>query len=135
MDDQNRNLILASVLSFLVIVVWFVLFPPPDPNTSENVDTVQSNTASNTDLPDVGLNSSVTADEILTTADEVPRINISSDKLSGTISLKGGRIDDLSLLGYKVDMKKGSENVTLLRPFWSARCLLCCIWLGFLKRH
>jgi YidC/Oxa1 family membrane protein insertase len=31
MDDQNKNLILATVLSFLVILVWFVLFPPPTP--------------------------------------------------------------------------------------------------------
>jgi len=31
MDDQNKNLILASVLSFIVIVVWFVMFPPPEP--------------------------------------------------------------------------------------------------------
>jgi YidC/Oxa1 family membrane protein insertase len=36
MDDQNRNLILATALSMVVILVWFVLFPPPevpeDPN-------------------------------------------------------------------------------------------------------
>lgn len=31
MDDQNRNLILASALSFLVILVWYLLFPPPEP--------------------------------------------------------------------------------------------------------
>ena len=30
MDDQNRNLILATALSFLVILVWFFLFPPPE---------------------------------------------------------------------------------------------------------
>jgi YidC/Oxa1 family membrane protein insertase len=29
MDDQNRNLILATALSMVVILVWFVLFPPP----------------------------------------------------------------------------------------------------------
>ena len=31
MDEQNRNLILATALSFVVILVWFVLFPPPEP--------------------------------------------------------------------------------------------------------
>ena len=30
MDDQNKNLILATALSFLVILIWFVLFPPPE---------------------------------------------------------------------------------------------------------
>ena len=29
MDDQNKNLILATALSFLVILIWFALFPPP----------------------------------------------------------------------------------------------------------
>ena len=38
MDDQNKNLILASVLSFIVIITWFILFPPPEPvrNDIEN---------------------------------------------------------------------------------------------------
>ena len=30
MDDQNKNLILATVLSFLVILLWYTLFPPPE---------------------------------------------------------------------------------------------------------
>ena len=30
MDDQNRNLILATALSFAVIMVWFLVFPPPE---------------------------------------------------------------------------------------------------------
>jgi len=28
MDDQNKNLILATVLSFLVILVWYTVFAP-----------------------------------------------------------------------------------------------------------
>jgi YidC/Oxa1 family membrane protein insertase len=30
MDDQNRNLILATAFSMVVILIWFVLFPPPE---------------------------------------------------------------------------------------------------------
>jgi YidC/Oxa1 family membrane protein insertase len=37
MDDQNKNLILASVLSFIVIVVWFVMFPPPEPPAPDDL--------------------------------------------------------------------------------------------------
>ena len=33
MDDQNKNLIFATVLSFIVILGWFVLFPPPETET------------------------------------------------------------------------------------------------------
>ncbi len=35
MDDQNKNLILATALSFLVILVWFLLFPPEQPEVTE----------------------------------------------------------------------------------------------------
>ena len=31
MDDQSKNLILATALSFLVILAWFFLFPPEEP--------------------------------------------------------------------------------------------------------
>ena len=31
MDEQNRNLILAMVLSLAVMMVWFVIFPPEPP--------------------------------------------------------------------------------------------------------
>jgi YidC/Oxa1 family membrane protein insertase len=45
MDDQNRNLILATALSMVVILVWFVLFPPPevpeDPNAQPQTETAQ----------------------------------------------------------------------------------------------
>ena len=30
MDDQNKNLILATLLSFVVIMAWTVLYPPED---------------------------------------------------------------------------------------------------------
>ena len=30
MDDQNKNLILATALSFLVILIWVTVFPPPE---------------------------------------------------------------------------------------------------------
>jgi YidC/Oxa1 family membrane protein insertase len=36
MDDQNRNLILATALSMVVILVWFVLFPPPEVREDPN---------------------------------------------------------------------------------------------------
>jgi hypothetical protein len=30
-EQNNKNLILAMVLSAAVMIVWFVLFPPPEP--------------------------------------------------------------------------------------------------------
>ena len=117
MDDQNRNLILASVLSFLVIVAWFFFFPPPEPVQTSAVEATDASTNQQTSaLPGVEKSASSTTGQTVSTAEDAPRISIETQKLMGTISLKGGRIDDLSLLGYKVDLSEGAENVTLLKP-------------------
>lgn len=44
------------------------------------------------------------------------RIAIKSDKLHGSISLKGARFDDLTLAKYKETLEKDSPDVTLLTP-------------------
>ncbi len=117
MDDQNRNLILASVLSFLVIVAWFFFFPPPEPVQTSAVEATDASTNQQTSaLPGVEKSASSATGQTVSTAEDAPRISIETQKLVGTISLKGGRIDDLSLLGYKVDLSEGAENVTLLKP-------------------
>jgi YidC/Oxa1 family membrane protein insertase len=117
MDDQNRNLILASVLSFLVIVAWFFFFPPPEPVQTSAVEATDASTNQQTSaLPGVEKSASSATGQTVSTAEDAPRISIETQKLMGTISLKGGRIDDLSLLGYKVDLSEGADNVTLLKP-------------------
>lgn len=44
------------------------------------------------------------------------RIIIKSDKLDGSIALKGARFDDLSLVKYKETLEKNSPEVILLTP-------------------
>ncbi len=109
MDDQNKNLILASALSFVVILVWFVLFPPPEPL----VDTAPPASVSTTaPVADAGLG----APEEATAVPDAPRLTIDTPKLSGSISMLGGRIDDLSLKTYRETRAPGSETVRLLSP-------------------
>lgn len=45
-----------------------------------------------------------------------PRIAIKSDKIHGSIALKGARFDDLTLAKYKETLEKDSADVTLLTP-------------------
>ncbi len=117
MDDQNRNLILASALSFVVIIVWFVLFPPPEPvSVSPDTPEAQATQNQSPSLPSVSETEQTAAPQAVSPAQEAPRIPIETDRLSGSISLKGGRIDDLSLLDYRVTLDEGANNVTLLRP-------------------
>ncbi|MBF9051656.1 membrane protein insertase YidC [Roseobacter sp. HKCCD9010] len=126
MDDQNRNLILATALSFLVILVWFLLFPPPDPTVTDTTDTPAV-----TVLDENGTEMALTppvadagdAPQLATDAEtratilaEAERITIETPAVSGSISLVGGRIDDLSLNNYFETLEEDSPTVTLLSP-------------------
>jgi YidC/Oxa1 family membrane protein insertase len=116
MDDQNRNLILATVLSFGVILAWTTLFPP------ENLDTTVGNevvaTADEGTLPaaDPVAPAATTPTETATPVAEAPRVPIATDELTGSISLLGGRIDDLALTQYRETLAEDAEIVRLLRP-------------------
>ena len=111
MDDQNKNLILATVLSFVVILVWFVLFPPPEPTAvpAQPVATAPAVTTPTAGAPATNTTASAT----LATA---PRIAIDTPRLKGSISLAGGRIDDLSLKTYHQTIDPASDIVRLLKP-------------------
>ncbi|WP_444454042.1 membrane protein insertase YidC [Rhodobacter capsulatus] len=112
MDNQNRNLILATVLSALVIVVWTVFFPPPKPKATDPV--TQSQT--------VGEAAPTTAAPVATAvpavdpAPEAPRVAIDTPALTGSISLLGARFDDLSLKRYHEKLDENSPLVRLLAP-------------------
>ncbi len=129
MDDQNRNLILATALSFLVILVWFLLFPPEEiPVEPETTPAGAASTAV-TD-PTTGANLALTppaatdplaattaqTDSATAPAANIPRLPIDTAKLEGSISLLGGRIDDLSLRDYNETLEEGSPIVRLLSP-------------------
>ncbi len=133
LDDQNKNLILATVLSFLVILVWYTVFSPPPapdlgaqlPGTSQTAGTTAApaGTATGTATTTItgtaatgtatGTDDSTAAAAALTTA---PRILIDTPRLAGSISLLGGRIDDISLKDYRVKLDKSSPAVRLLAP-------------------
>ena len=121
MDDQNKNLILATALSFVVILVWFVLFPPPEPTPVPETESASQTAAEDAlatvpttaEAPGGGTTQVETRQEALS---EAPRIKIDTPRVTGSISLLGGRIDDLSLKDYHLTRDKDSPIVTLLSP-------------------
>lgn len=113
MDDQNKNLILATVLSFLVIMVWFVLFPPPEPVVDPNAPAAAISQGT-TPPAAVEAAGAVTAEA--TPSAEAPRLTVDTPSLRGSISLLGGRIDDLELKKYQQTLDTGSDIVRLLSP-------------------
>ena len=116
MNEQNKNLILASVLSFIVIITWFILFPPPEPVTRDIESTQQqaeeSNLAPNADTENAPLIETGETE----IAVEAERIQIENELLTGAISTQGGRIDQLSLKKYRNTISEDSDIVTLLSP-------------------
>jgi YidC/Oxa1 family membrane protein insertase len=112
-ENNNKNLILAMVLSAAVMLVWFIFFPPPEapfvPVTPEATTAdMTTGTAATTDLsPD---------QTEVAPVPEAARLKIDTEKLSGTISLRGGRIDDLSLKTYREELAANSDTVRLLSP-------------------
>lgn len=114
MDDQNKNLILATALSFLVILVWFVLFPPEDAAVDPNAPTVVA-TTTDAQSPPVTATAGAEATPQAERS-EAPRLAIDTPRLKGTISLLGGRIDDLAMKSYTETIDPKSGIVTLLSP-------------------
>src|ERR1700733_4689473 len=107
MPQDQRNLILAIVLSAVLIFGYeFTLGrrvahqPPPAP-----ASTVAPVIAARPEAPAV-------RPDVLA---EAPRIKIDTPKLHGTLSLAGGRIDDLVLANYYETIEK-QKLVTVLSP-------------------
>ena len=144
MNDQ-KNTILAIVLSALVLIVWLVYFgmpqmekqkqiqqqqqaqersqqppalpqqtpgtvpqAPPAPGTAPQAPAQGGTVAPQTMSRDAALAAS-------------PRVRIETPSLSGSISLKGGRIDDLSLVKYRETVDPNSPPIVLLAPSGSPR--------------
>ena len=122
MDDQNKNLLLATVLSAVVILIWFVagpmLFPSWFPSNTPALTALPAETATTAATPTV-VDGATTAPALTATAQAQatqPPVKVETPKLSGSISLMGGRIDDLALKTYHQTVDPTSPIVQLLSP-------------------
>jgi YidC/Oxa1 family membrane protein insertase len=134
MDDNNRNFILAIVLSIAVLFVWQHFFTPAPPKPSQQ-QTTQSQQPAPTQpkstepgIPQPGAPTGTGAPAPQAPGGQVPaktraaalagteRIAIDTPSLKGSINLTGGRIDDLVLKKYRDTVEPSSPNVVLLSP-------------------
>jgi len=130
MENQNKNLILATALSFLVVLAWFFIFPPEQPPVQQT-DVQQSEAeAPNITSGDFAAAPPVADDAAIAVggiepasperAAEGQRLRIETPSLVGSILLTGGRLDDLSLSQYRNTIDEESEIVRLLSPSGTA---------------
>ncbi|MBW0144884.1 membrane protein insertase YidC [Sphingomicrobium clamense] len=111
---DNRNMILAIVLSAIVLIGWSILFPTSGPETTVVEDAEVEAVA----VPeaDPGPDSPQALRELNEVLVEGGRVDIETPNLSGSINLAGARIDDLTLTNHKQDMREDSPPVRLFTP-------------------
>lgn len=132
MNDQ-RNMILAVVLSVLVLVGWTAFsdrfFPQPKPvATAPQAGTTSTATVNVPGTaPAIG---PIVKSRAVALGDSA-RVRIETPKLKGSIALKGARFDDLVLTQHLEALKKNAGPVTLLSPSNTARAYLAGFgWSG-----
>ncbi len=117
MNPETRNLVAAICLSMAVLIGYQILFVDPKKELYQQEKiTKENNDGSNIPLPeDVG-NGIITSDNIEQTYQNktVPRISMESKEVSGSISLMGARIDDITLTQYRKTLEPESDMIKLL---------------------
>jgi YidC/Oxa1 family membrane protein insertase len=134
---DQRNLILAIVLSLAIMLSFEFFLAGPQreatlqqaeqqAQTAESVPPGQEAPAS-IPMPDLGESLEGTLQETAPTAASREsvlaaggRVRIESPTLTGSVSLAGGRIDDLVLRHYRDTVEEDSDNIVLLRPVGTA---------------
>ncbi|MEA2856186.1 MAG: YidC/Oxa1 family rane protein insertase [Methylobacteriaceae bacterium] len=139
MTQDPKNLILAIGLSLLVIIGWQYFYASPQLEKQRQAQSQLQQPAAKPPAgatmptpnaaapgpvpgaappPNAGIQPT-SPEAIRTRAQalaESPRIAVDTKSLSGSIALKGGRIDDVVLKGYRETVDPGSPNIVLLSP-------------------
>ncbi|MBL6847077.1 MAG: membrane protein insertase YidC [Alphaproteobacteria bacterium] len=116
MNPETRNLVAAISLSMAVLIGYQLLFvdPKKDQIIQENVVNNLSD-SSNIPIPSNDNSLTVTSENNKTEKfKNVPRVKLNSNETSGSISLKGARIDDITLTQYRETLDADSSLINLL---------------------
>lgn len=117
-ENNNRNTIIFVVSAVLILIAYQFLVV--DPATKRrNADMVRQKAATvETQKP--GVLPSATPGTVVVSREQAAaasaRMPITTPALSGSVSLRGARIDDLFLKNYRQTVDKTSPPVELLRP-------------------
>jgi YidC/Oxa1 family membrane protein insertase len=134
--ESQKNLMLAVVLSMAVMLGWQVFVAGPQIQKQreqmlreeaqsktttaasqtgvQQAEPVTSGQASGTGVaPEASASPAATRDEALARS---PRLKIETPSLRGSIALKGGLVDDLTLVNYRETVDPKSPNVVLFHP-------------------
>ncbi|MEY3196809.1 MAG: hypothetical protein RLZZ59_175, partial [Pseudomonadota bacterium] len=118
MNNSNSNLVLAIILSIGIIIGWQYFVERP-----RLAGMMQEKQEYDAQMQDIKKQATRSIEEVqgsFVSRDDailsVSRVKISTPHLNGSISMKGLRFDDLTLVGYKQDISPNSNDVALLSP-------------------
>ena len=114
---ENKNVLMAVVLSTLVIIFWQTFYGEPEFQKEQAAKTqnekVVSGKPSAPQINGTQAKIKITRDDALK---ETSRIQIENDNLVGSIALKGALIDDITLKKYNQKQFVSDKKVVLLNP-------------------
>jgi len=129
MTPDTKNMIAAASLSMLVLIGWQLYFVEPDleaqradynaaqvandlPSAKPSDNGADNGAANGTSS---GLGSNTLGSVSARPADDAKRITIQTPLVTGSLTTKGARIDDVTLTAYQETLEEGSNDITLLR--------------------
>jgi YidC/Oxa1 family membrane protein insertase len=122
---DNRNMVLAIVLSIAIIIGFQVFYEMPRFRAQQEAEQAAP-TTQETDVPRPTAPPGAPAPALPGAAPSAAdreavlasgrRLRIDSPRLRGSISLVGGRVDDLTLADYRESLAPDSPGIVLLSP-------------------
>src|SRR5512145_230134 len=120
---ENKNVLIAIVLSAAIIILWTVFVQGPMLEKQQATQQAQQaaqqaqqpaaqQPGQQTAPQDAG-RTVVSREEALA---QSSRVSIDNPRLKGSINLKGARLDDLVLKDYRETVERTSPNIVLLSP-------------------
>jgi len=115
---DNRNMLLAIVLSALVLIGWSFLSDRVLPTAGPQTQRVENGKVRPVPQPqaDPAADAPKAIRARAVVLGETPRLRIDTPMLEGSINLKGARFDDLVLVTQRETIAKDSPPVRLLSP-------------------
>ena len=113
MNTENRNLILAILLSIGILLGFNYFF---EPTKSPEKSPILPSLTDSRPHPVVKAEAStpILREEALSKSIRIP---LKTPNLQGSISLKGGRVDDIKLVNYHETVNPQSPEIILFSPF------------------
>ncbi|MEG8041568.1 protein translocase subunit yidC [Sphingomonas sp. PP-F2F-A104-K0414] len=118
MKDDKQNFVLFAVIAALILFGWPLIqgkfFPTANPPVTK-IEGGKTKAIANPAADPAADGAAAIGDRNAVIA-STPRIRIETPRVSGSINLKGARIDDLVLKGYDETVAKNSPPIRLLSP-------------------